>query len=257
MPPIIYLGLTIDRESASMQISRGTLISVMAFAFAPVMVHGQAAQPATATAAAPAASSPPVVPSTLLQPALSNVESTLSSLKLDKWKKGTIREESGENVNAILKDLKTNLPPLMADADSAPGALSKSIPLVKHLDAVYDVLLRVEEGARVSAPGDQVDQLESVLKQFGVARIQLYDSMAERAAGQEKHVTDLQATIKAQQTAAEERKSAPSATPAPCTPPRATPKRRRTTPPKATPPKASPPADGKPAQNPPAQPKSQ
>lgn len=233
-----------------MQISRRILISLLTFAFAPALVHGQTPQPATAAASSPAPSAP-VAPSSLLQPALASVESTLSSLKMDKWKKGTIREEASDNVNAILKDLKTNLPPLMADADAAPGALSKSIPLMKHLDALYDVVLRVEEGARVSAPGDQVDQLESALKQFGSARIQLYDSMAERAAGQEKHVTDLQATIKAQQAAAEEHKSAPAAAAVPCTPPKPAVRKKRVAP------KTTPPANGQPAQNPPAQPKPQ
>ena len=233
-----------------MQISRGALISLMAFA--PVMVYSQAGPPPTATAPAPTAPASPVAPSSVLQPALSNMESTLNSIKMDRWKKGTIREESSDNVNAILKDLKTNLPPLMADADSAPGALSKSIPLMKHLDALYDVLLRVEEGARVSAPGDQVDELETALKQFGSARIQLFDSMAERAAGQEKHVTDLQATIKAQQAAEAERKAAPPPAPVPCTPPKPAPKKKRVTPPKTTPP-----ANGQPAQNAPAQPKPQ
>jgi len=232
-----------------MQISRGTLISFMAFA--PVFVYGQPGPPATAAAPVPAAPAAAVAPSSVLQPALSNMESTLNSIKMDKWKKGTIREESSDNVNAILKDLKTNLPPLMSDADSAPGALSKSIPLMKHLDALYDVLLRVEEGARVSAPGDQVDQLEAALKQFGIARIQLFDSMADRAAGQEKHLTDLQATIKAQQTAEAERKAAPPPAPVPCTPPKPAARKKRVAP------KTTPPANGQPAQNPPAQPKPQ
>jgi hypothetical protein len=180
------------------------------------------------------------------------VDSTLNSLKLDKWKKGSIRDESGQNVAAILTDLKTNLPPLLADADAAPGALSKSIPLMKHLDALYDVLLRVEEGARVSAPGDQVDQLGAALKKFGSTRIELYDSMQERAAGQEKQVTDLQAAIKAHEAAAQEHKHEPAAAPAPCTPPKPTPKKKR-----AAPPKSTPPAQGQPAPTPPSQPKPQ
>ncbi len=167
----------------------GTLIPLLALA--PIMLLGQ--ETTSPTVAAPAAPAAPIAPSTLVQPALTHVESTLNALKIDKWKKGSVRDEAGDNVNAILRDLKTNLPPLLADADSAPGALSKSIPLIKHLDALYDVVLRVEEGARVSAPTDQIDQLEAALKQFGGARIQLYDAMTERAAGQEKQVTDLQA----------------------------------------------------------------
>jgi len=201
------------------------------------------------TVAAPAAPAAPIAPSTLVQPALTHVESTLNALKIDKWKKGSVRDEAGDNVNAILRDLKTNLPPLLADADSAPGALRKSIPLIKHLDALYDVVLRVEEGARVSAPTDQIDQLEAALKQFGGARSQLYDAMTERAAGQEKQVTDLQAAIKAEQAAALEHKPAP-APPAPCTPPKPATRKKRTTP------KSTQPPPGQPAQTPP-QPKTQ
>jgi len=234
-----------------MQISRGTLISYMAFA--PIVLFGQAAP--TTTPSTPAAPAPPP-PSSMVQPALSSMESTLNSLKIDKWKKGTIREEAGANVNAILKDLKTNLPPLMADADAAPGALSKSIPLMKHLDALYDVLLRVEEGARVSAPSEQVDQLEAVLKQFGSARIQLYDSMTQRAGAQEKQVTDLQADITTLRAAAQEHKAAPPVAPVPCTPPKPAAKKRPAKP-KTAPPATGQPAQGQPAQTPPAQPKPQ
>jgi hypothetical protein len=238
-----------------MQISRGTLISYMAFA--PIMLFGQPGPTAAGTPPAPAT---PVATSSVVQPALTSMESTLNSLKIEKWKKGTIREEAGNNVNAILKDLKANVPPLLAEADAAPGALSKSIPLMKHLDALYDVLLRVEEGARVSAPGEQVDQLEAILKQFAAARIQLYDNMAEQAGAQEKQVADQQGQIKALQAAAEEHKPAPAAAPAPCPAPKPATKRKRTTPPKTTQPATGQPATGQPgqpAQTPPAQPKPQ
>jgi hypothetical protein len=227
-----------------MQIPRGTLISLMTLA--PLFVYGQASPSDTP----PAATTAPVAPSSLLQPALTLVDSTLNSIKIDKWKKGSIRDEASQNVTAILNDLKTNVPPLLADADAAPGALSKSIPLMKHLDALYDVLLRVEEGARVSAPGDQVDQLAAALKKFGSARIDVYDSMQQRAAGQEKQVTDLQAAIKAQEAAAQEHKPEPPA-PAPCPPPKPAAKKRRSTP------KPTQPGQEKPAQTPPAQPKAQ
>jgi hypothetical protein len=188
----------------------------------------------------------------LLEPALQDVESTLTSVKFDRWKKGSVRDEASSNANAILGDLKTKLPPLMAEADAANGAISPCIPLVKHLDALYDVLLRIEEASRISAPSDQIDQLEGALRKFEVARIALYDSLQQKAAGQEKQVADLQATVKAQkEAAAEEKKAAPAVTPQPCTPPKPAAKKRHTTP------KTTPPANGQPAQNPPAPPKPQ
>jgi len=230
-----------------MRLSNAALISTLTFA--PFMLHGQA-NAVAAQSPTPAPTTAPVVPSTLLQPTLTVVESTLNSLEIDKWKKGSVREEARDNVNAMLRDLKTNLPPLVAAADAAPGALSKSIPLMKHLDALYDVFLRVEEGARVSAPGDQVDHLQSVLKTFGVTRIDFYDSLQQNAAGAEKQVSDLQAAMKAQQAAAQQPKPAPA--PVPCTPPKPAVKKKRPAAPKTTQPA---PAQSTPAQPPPAQPK--
>jgi len=235
-----------------MVISHAALISTLSFA--PLLLYGQAVPP-TPPAAPPAA---PVVPSTMLQPALAMVESTLNSLKVDKWKRGSVRDEASQNAQAMLSDMKSNLPPLIADADAAPGVVSKSIPLMKHLDALYDVLLRIEEAARVAAPNDQIDQLEAALKKFGSARNDLYDSLQQSATGQEKHLTDLQATIKAQEEAAKEVKPAPAPAPVPCTPPKPAPKKKRTTPPKNTQPAAASGAQTPPANNtqaPPAQPK--
>ena len=204
--------------------------------------------------AAPAAA--PAPPSTLLRPALHDVEDTLNSLKFDRWKKGSVRDEAASNANAILGDLKSKLPPLVTQADAANGAISQSIPLVKHLDALYDVLLRVEEASRVSAPGDQIDQLEGALTKFEHARIAIYDAMQQKAAGQEKQVADLQATIKAQKEAAAAQKQAPAPPPQPCTPPKPAVKKKRAAP-KTTPPANGQPAQNAPAQNAPAQPKPQ
>jgi hypothetical protein len=236
-----------------MVISHAALISTLSLA--PLLLHGQAGSPA----APPAPPAAPVVPSTLLHPALTLVESSLNSLKIDKWKRGSVREEAGQNAQTMLSDMKTNLPPLIADADAAPAAVSKSIPLMKHLDALYDVLLRIEEASRVAAPNDQIDQLAAALKKFGSARNDFYDSLQQSAAGQEKHVTDLQATIKAQEEAVREAKAAPPPAPVPCTPPpKPAAKKKRTTPPKST---QTAPANGTqtpPAgntQTPPAQPK--
>jgi hypothetical protein len=210
-------------------ISHAALISALTFSH--LLLYGQAGPPATL---APAPASAPALPSAILQPALTFVESTLNSLKTDKWKKGTIRNEAADNIRAVLDDLKTKMPPLIADADSTPGALSKSIPLMKHLDALYDVVLRIEEASNVVAPGDQVDQLTAALKKFGSARLALYDSLQQSAADQEKQVSDLQATIKAQEEAAREVKPAPPPAPVPCTPPKPATKKKRAAPAKST-----------------------
>jgi len=246
-----------------MQISHAALISTLSFA--PAMLYSQArpasaAGPSAAAPVQPAVTTPaPALPSALLQPALHDVENTLNSLKFDKWKKGSVRDEAASNSNAILSDIKTKLPPMMAETDAANGSVSQTVPLVKHLDALYDVLLRVEEASRVSAPGDQIDQLEGVLRKLESARIAVYDGMQQRAAGQEKQVADQQQTIKTQKdqlAQAEEKLAAPQAAPQPCTTPKPAAKKKRPAP-KPVAPANGQPAQSAPGQNPPAQPKPQ
>src|SRR5947207_10810202 len=73
----------LKNRAKAMQISRGTLMSLMAFA--PFILYGQ---PGPSAPAAPAAPGAPASTSSVIQPALSTVESTLNALKIDKWKKG-------------------------------------------------------------------------------------------------------------------------------------------------------------------------
>lgn len=160
------------------------------------------AQTPAGQAGAPAATTPAAGPATaadLLQPALSDARSTLMALKLDKWKKGTVREEAEGNVNALLRDLDNNIQPLITSADSAPGHLSAAIPLMKHLDAFYDVLLRVEEASRVVAPPEQISALQDALLRVSQARIAYDDVLQSQAAGVEKQIADLQTAVRAEQ----------------------------------------------------------
>lgn len=168
-------------------------IATLAVLVSPaILAIGQATTPAPAAATAPAA---PVSASTLLQPSINSVVTVLNGLKIDKWKKGSVREEAGQNVNSILQDIQNNLPPLVGAADAAPGSVSAAMPLVKHLDALYDVLLRVEEASRIAAPSDQISQLQDALTVFGTARFALDDELQKRAATQEKQVTELHVAL--------------------------------------------------------------
>ncbi|HEY3706155.1 MAG TPA: hypothetical protein VGL22_13920 [Terracidiphilus sp.] len=173
----------------------------------------------TATNAA-AAMAPAVNASSLLQPALAQTQSALSTLKIDKWKKGSVRDEAGENVTALMHDLQTNIPPLIAAADAEPASLSRALPLMKHLDAFYDVLLRVEEGSRVSAPGEQITALQQTLLDVNKARNAYDDQMQSSAAAHEKQIFDLQTRLRTvqQESASHETKASSAAAAAPCKP---------------------------------------
>jgi len=172
-------------------------------------------------------------PSGILQPSLDKVQQTVSSLKLDKWKRGTVREEAVANIKDIQGDVQTTLPSLLKDADAAPGTLSQVLPLSRNVDALYDVLLRVEEGARVSAPAEQVTELQHALVTLQKARSALDIQLQETAAAQEKQVTVLRTALQAQVAARVAEKPAPVPTcPAPPPPKKAVRKRK---PPATTP----------------------
>jgi hypothetical protein len=126
------------------------------------------------------------------------VQGIVAAVKLERWKKGSVREEAGEHINAILKDLQTSLPPLLKTADAAPDAVTGLLPVSRNINALYNVLLRVEEAARVAAPGDQADELQKALVSLGDARRAVDDRIENAALAQEKQVADLRSAVKAQ-----------------------------------------------------------
>ena len=149
-----------------------------------------APQPAPAAQPTPAAK-----PSTLLQTSIDGLQSTLTGIRLEKWKNGTVRSEATTNIASLQKDLQETLPVLLAAADADPQSMSKTLPVSRNLDALYDVLLRVVDGARVVAPADQVDQLIQTMASVEKARLALNDQLLQLATGQEKQVIDLRAAV--------------------------------------------------------------
>jgi hypothetical protein len=157
------------------------------------------AQPA-AIAPPQAAAGSPATASEILKPALENVRKTLDSLRTDKWKKGSIRDEAESNVSTIQRDLAETLPPLLSTADAAPSTISKVLPVTRNVDAIYDVLVHVVEASRVVAPGDQVGALQQAMGRLEKARVALDEQLEQSAAAQEKQMTDLRSTVQAQAT---------------------------------------------------------
>lgn len=171
---------------------------------APMTAQTQAPTAAVASNVAAPAGGPnlaaPVTPtpSSLLQPSLDSVRQTLATLKVDRWKRGSVRDEANADINSITVDLQQRVPGLLKDADSAPGTLSKTLPVSRHIDALYDVLLRVIEASRIAAPDDQANSLRQALEGLERARLALDDSMEQSASSQEKQLVDLRGTLQKQ-----------------------------------------------------------
>jgi hypothetical protein len=140
----------------------------------------------------------PAAPSDILQRSLDEVRITVGSVKLDKWKRGSVRDEAGNNIDAIQRDLQGTLPSLLKDADSAPGTLTKVLPLSRNVDALYDVMVHVVEASRVVGTGDSVAQLQQALNDLEKARVVLDNQIQQTADVQEKQVIDLRTTVQKQ-----------------------------------------------------------
>ncbi|HEX4284388.1 MAG TPA: hypothetical protein VHZ28_04805 [Terracidiphilus sp.] len=223
-----------------------TFLSQVAFCTAQqAAAAGQTAVPQTASVGspiptAPAAPAPPIaMPSSLLQSSLDGIQHTLAGIKVDRWKRGSVRDEANADISSLTVDLQQRMPALLKDADAAPGVLSKTLPVSRHLDALYDVLLRVVEASRMAAPDDQANTLRQSLENLEKARLALDDSMEQSASSQEKQLVDLRGTVQRQAAfkcpapppapecpkpaARKPVRKKPAATPAPGTPPNAQP----------------------------------
>ncbi|HVC46044.1 MAG TPA: hypothetical protein VND90_02245 [Terracidiphilus sp.] len=150
--------------------------------------------------ASPAAAPAPLSPSAQLRPSLYSVQATLSNLPVGRWKRGSVRDEAADEIQAIEHEIRVNLPPLLSASDAAPEALSKALPVVKHVGAVYDVLLRVYDAARVAAPAEQVGELQVALRSLEHARLSLDGRLQAEATRQEQQMIVLRGIERRQAT---------------------------------------------------------
>lgn len=156
---------------------------------------GQAVSPAAGATAPQSVVAETVTASGLLKPALEGLRLTLGGLKLEKWKGGSVRTEAGTNIASIQRDLQGTLAGLLADADAAPGSVSKLLAVSQNVDALYDVLVRVVDGARIAGTGEQVDRLQLSMADLEKARVALDERIEALAAAQEKQVAALQTDL--------------------------------------------------------------
>ena len=155
--------------------------------------------------------------SAILQPSLEILHTALSEINLDKWKASpAIRTEADGNLRSVQRDLQSTLPPLLVAADAAPDSTAKTVPVFRNIDALYDVMLRLDAAGRLAAPTNQISMLDQALASLGDARHALGDQVQANAETQEARVIRLQAALKAVPPPAP---ALPPPTPVACTPP--------------------------------------
>lgn len=152
--------------------------------------------------AQPATPAPTVVaPSSILQPALSGVQSTTANLNISKWKApGSVRQAAQRDVDSIQNDLGSTLPNLLASADAAPASIPPSFAVYRNVDALYDVLLRVSETADLAAPENEASSVADALQRLEAARTQLGDTILGMSQRQEAQMVALVAEVRSAKT---------------------------------------------------------
>jgi hypothetical protein len=171
--------------------------------FVVSLAGASAGQTPTADTQPAAHASSTALPSAMLQPVLSDVQTSTSGLNISRWKApSSVRDAAQQNVDSIQRDLGNTLPGLIAQADAAPGSVPASFAVYRNIDALYDVLLRVSESADLAAPESEADSVDSSLQKLEVARAQLGDSILRNSQHSEAQVIALQAAVRSAKAAA-------------------------------------------------------
>ena len=137
-------------------------------------------------------------PSAILRPSLDILKTAIGEMTLDKWKASPgIRTEADGNLRSVQRDLLSTLPPLLAGADAAPDSTAKTLAVYRNVEALYDVMLRLDAAGRLAAPSNQTSALDQALASLSDARRALGDQVQANAEGQEARVIHLQAALKA------------------------------------------------------------
>jgi hypothetical protein len=199
-------------------------------ALAPSGPSSTAVSSAAPAAALPAGSAPTSpLPSATLGSALAALKRTLPTLHPEKWKlPAPVAKETQNNLDSIRRDLDNTLPPLLATADANAAAIPSVLPAYRNIEALYDVLLRVNQVAILVAPDPQLSALQQAINALEDSRRALGDSLQTTALSESQQLTDLRVTLHKLQ-------SAPPP-PAPvCAPPPAAPAKKPAAKPKPKP----------------------
>jgi hypothetical protein len=169
------------------------------FVYSGVFLSSTAAY---AQAPAPAPAPPTGFAIGSLRPALANVQTTISSLSVSRWKApGETRAAVQQDIASMQRDLNGTLPGLMAAAEANPAALSPAFAVFRNLDALYDVLLRVTETAALAGSGSDAGSLEDARAGLEDGRAKLGTWLLQSISAQDAQIAHMQASASAKPAA--------------------------------------------------------
>jgi hypothetical protein len=129
-------------------------------------------------------------------------QDALVKLRIEHWKTdGSYKKQALGNVDSIQRNLQGALPEMIAKLRSAPEDLPATFKLYRNLDALYDVLGSVTEGAGAFGSKDDLQSLSNDLTSFEGTRKQLAERIENLTAAKEAEIVRLRADLRAAQAA--------------------------------------------------------
>ena len=124
-------------------------------------------------------------------------QADLVKLRIEKWKTdGASKKQALGNVDSIQRNLQAAMPGMISTLRSAPEDLPATFKLYRNLDALYDVMGNVVEGAGAFGSKDDMQSLSNDLNAFEGTRRQLAERIESLSAQKETEITRLRADLK-------------------------------------------------------------
>lgn len=131
-----------------------------------------------------------------------NTQADLVKLRIERWKADSgYKKQVLGNVDSIQRNLQGALPEMLAQLRSSPEDLPATFKLYRNLDALYDVLGNVVEGAGAFGSKDDMQSLSNDLSTFEGTRKQLAERIENLSSAKEAEIARLRTDLKTAQAA--------------------------------------------------------
>jgi len=129
-----------------------------------------------------------------------NTQADLVKLRIEHWKTDTnSKKQALSNVDSIQRNLQGALPEIISKLRAAPEDVPATFRLYRNLDALYDVLGSMVEGAGAFGTKDDLQSLSNDLSGFEGTRKQLAERIENLSAAKEAEIVRLRTDLKTAQ----------------------------------------------------------
>ena len=131
-----------------------------------------------------------------------STQADLVKLRIEHWKTdGASKKANLANADSIQRNLQGALPEIISQLRAAPEDLPATFKLYRNLDALYDVVGSVAEGAGAFGSKDDFQSLSNDLSGFENSRKQLAQRMETLSSAKEAEIVRLRSDLKTAQAA--------------------------------------------------------